>query len=783
MAAQLPEQGSSLLRGVRVVEWSRTNAASYAGRVLAGLGARVVRVVPDGAATPGSPIEAAVRAFFHAGKDEAAVDPLARGEDWQRLLAGADILIEDVSGESSSPESKCIEAAQGEKPSLVCVSITPFGLSGPYAGFRAGDLELAFMCGLAALTPRDIAKPAQGPLPPPLKMPASLISIYAGSSAAAAALTGLYAQRHDAGGAGGGRMDVSMLESLVPTLRRELALQDWAGERANRFMRVWRLAPYGVKPCKDGFVFLQVVEKYHWTALVDMMGRPEWSLDLRYEDADYRFEHRRKLELEMAPWLLEQTKHAFALEAQKRGIPFAPVNEPRDLLRIPQLVDRQFFTAAGGDYPLVLPTAPFQIRSCERAATQLAPVRSAAGETLRGPLTGLRVIDFGHVWAGPYCSALLGDMGAEVIKVESRKRVDIHRRQGPYREGKPGVDRSGVWNAQNRGKQSVTLNLATEAGRELARKLVDKSDVVIENFAPGVMARLGLGYDELAARNPRIVMASLSAFGQEGPQKSYVGYGPSLDAWSGLDWMTAYENGSPNALGGMFPDTSSGLHGAAAILAALESRRATGKGCYIDLSELEVSALLIGDAVSAGVNGGEVALPGNSHPSIFPHGCYACAGDDQWVALSAPDSGSWEGLCIAIGQPGWAEREDMRSSGSRRGHQAVIDEAIRAWAIRKSPAEAMAQLQSHGVSSGVANDAAGVLADAHLAARNFFQEIRHPEAGSQQTYGPIWRHSRFGVPRLRPAPVLGADTDDILGRLLDLSPEAIARLAADEVAY
>jgi benzylsuccinate CoA-transferase BbsF subunit len=413
------------------------------------------------------------------------------------------------------------------------------------------------------------------------------------------------------------------------------------------------------------------------------------------------------------------------------------------------------------------------------------PRRKVSGgeASARAPLAGLRVLDFGHVWAGPYCSALLGDMGAEVIKVESRKRVDIHRRQGPYRGGKPGVDRSGVWNAQNRGKKSVTLNLGTEEGRELARELAEACDVVIENFAPGVMARLGLGYDALAARNPGIVMASLSAFGQEGPQKSYVGYGPSLDAWSGLDWMTAYEGGAPNALGGMFPDTCSGLHGAAAILAALESRRSSGKGCYIDLSELEVSALLIGDAVTEGVNGGDVVLRGNSHPAIFPHGCYACAGDDQWIALSTPDAASWAGLCRAIGRPEWAGRADMQTAAARRAHKAEIDDAIAAWARKIEAADAMAQLQSLGVACGAAHDAAGVFADKQLVARNFFQEVRHPEAGSQNVYGPIWRHSRFDVQRLQPAPALGAHTDDVLVNLLGRTPGQVAQLAADEIAY
>ena len=780
--AQLESRAPSLAH-LRVVERGRGIAAAYCGKVLADFGAQVTRIARPAHADPHRDGPRATRALLDAAKRVIAVDEAsdASREEAAQALRAADIVIDDWTAEERMRAARDTPWLAASNPRAVVVSVTPFGQTGPYAGHRGGDLEVSFLSGLSHLTPRDIAKPANGSLPPPLKMPGSLVSFYAGASAAGAALTGLF--ERDRAGAGVA-VDVSMLEALIPTLRREIALQHYDGETATRFMRVWRLAPYGVKPCKDGFVFLQVVEKYHWEGLVEMMGRPEWALDPQYLDPEHRFQHRHDIEARMAPWLLTQSKAEFAVEAQGRGVPFAPVNEPVDLLRIPQLHERGFFrgVAFEGRAALV-PGTPFVFRRPAPGTTPSRETRAVSRGSGRGPLDGLRVIDFGHVWAGPYCAALLADMGAEVIKVESRHRVDIHRRQGPYPDRKPGLNRSGVWNSQNRGKKSVTLNLSTDEGRRLARELVIASDVVIENFAPGVMKRLGLDYASLSAANPGLVMASLSAFGQEGPQKAYVGYGPSLDAWSGLDFMTAYRDGGPNALGGVFPDTGSAIHGAAAILAALHDRGRTGLGTYIDVSELEVSILLLGDVAAESFNGPAPRRQGNGDAFWFPHGCFACEGEDAWVALSVPDASAWRGLCAAIGRDEWAEDATLAGVEGRIARAPEIEAAIAAGCGRRGAREAMNELQSRGVPAGMANTPRTLLADPHLAARGFFEDVAHPEAGTQPLYGPIWRMGSTAARVQRPAPLIGADTEDVLRDVLGVAPGEIARLAQAQVAY
>lgn len=383
------------------------------------------------------------------------------------------------------------------------------------------------------------------------------------------------------------------------------------------------------------------------------------------------------------------------------------------------------------------------------------------------PLSGIRVVDFGHVWAGPYCAATLADLGAEVIKIESLKRIDVHRRQGPYPGNEPGLNRSGVWNAQNRNKKSVALDLTDDVDCARAKELVRQSDIVIENFSPGVMKKLGLDYDVLRTLRPNIIMASLSAFGQQGPQSKYVGYGPSLDAWSGLCSLNAYADGVPQAIGGMFPDTASALYACFAIIAALERRDATGEGRYIDMSELEVSTLLLADLLVQ-FPGEEIPSDfiGDSDPYCFPQGTYPCDGDDEWIALSVEDDASWQGLCEVLGERAWANDAALRTVEGRRERCQAIDSAIKRWTGARNPRDAFNELQAHNVPAGIALTIPALLEDDQMRAREFFREVEHPEVGRHTIYAPIWRFDGQAG-ETRPAPLLGQDTNDILNRLLD----------------
>lgn len=781
------------LDDVSVIQWGASIACGYAAKMLADLGARVVMVNDLPSVSRNSESVSFLDEYLDRAKEPYVLnlDDAEGHAAFFQLLETADILIEDHSPAQLQSLDLTYSRLSEINPKLVVVSVTPYGQTGPYKDFRAGDLEIAFLSSLAHLTPRDISSTGTDDQTP-LKMPGSLVSIYAGVSTAGAALAALRGRQI---GDRGAHVDVSMLETLIPTLRRELALHQYEGITASRFMRVWKLAPWGVKECKDGHVFLQVVEKHHWQGLVDMMGNPEWALDSCYLDPDYRYEHRTDIEARLAPWLKTQLKKSFAWEAQRRSVPFAPVNTVADIMNIPQLHHRRFFTTsnAANGYPYIALSDPFKVShhmSAFNNEEPQAPTSTAStkneptdGVRRRGPLDGVRILDFGHVWAGPYCAATLADMGADVIKIESEHRIDIHRRQGPYPDKNPGLNRSGVWNSQNRGKRSIALNLSTPQGRELARSLVATSDVVIENFAPGVMQRLGLDYASLCAVKPDIVMASLSAFGQDGPQHQYVGYGPSLDAWAGLDSLTAYKEGPPNALGGIFPDTGSALYGAAAILAALRLRDRTGIGRYIDVSELEVSILLLTDVVLEQINRSDIKAEGNGSTTTFPQGCYRCEGEDHWIALSTPDSASWRGLCSVIDRSDWANDETLNENSGRHARRQEIESSISLWAKGQTAQMAMQHLQSAGVPAGFSHNASSLLSDPHLMARQFFKPVEHPEMGQQSVYGAIWRISDYPDTIHCAAPLLGEHSRQILSERLKLDKHEIDSLIASKVVY
>jgi crotonobetainyl-CoA:carnitine CoA-transferase CaiB-like acyl-CoA transferase len=761
----------------QVLEWGGSLACAYAGKLLVEAGIPVVRVVQPEREPAELKSNPWFEAFLNGGKTTVVLGTESSSQlgELEAHVRGSSLLLVGETG----PESAGLDAALVAK--LATVAITPFGVEGLYAGCRAGDLELSAYSGLSYLTPRDIAKIGDGREQPPLKMPGVLPSIYAGAAGAAACLIALLEPKLFEGR----QLDVSAVETLIPTLRRELALYQYQSVVASRFMRVWQLAPWGVKPCRDGFVFVQVVEEHHWRGLVEMMGSPEWAREERYCDPNYRFEHRHHIEAQMAPWLMQVTKGWFAWECQKRGLPFAPVNTVADVVRIPQLHFRQFFTSARSEQvgPCTVPRLPYVVREAAARGEATNGRRRELPKDPRLPLAGVRVADFGHVWAGPYCTQILADLGAEVIKIESAKRLDIHRRQGPYPGGAPGINASGVWNSQNRGKGSATFDLTTNEGRELAKAFVAHCDVVVENFAPGVMRKLGLDYETLSAMNPSVIMASLSAFGQDGPQKHNVGYGPSLDAWSGLDAQTAYDAAHPGPLGGVFPDTGSAIHGAVAILQGILDRETTGRGRYIDVSELEVSVLLLADLLCEQLGSGAIAAaPGNAHIAHFPYGVFPCAGDDEWIALTVATPGDWAALCALIGEPAWATAPQYATADDRRSRKTRIEAAITAWTAQRSARSCMRALQDAGVRAAVVNKVPDILSDEHLASRGYFQTVNHPVAGPLQVYGSLWKVRGMERHTIRAAPVLGDATDRVLKDMLGYDPEMIEDLKARKIA-
>jgi len=402
----------------------------------------------------------------------------------------------------------------------------------------------------------------------------------------------------------------------------------------------------------------------------------------------------------------------------------------------------------------------------------------------RSALAGVRIADFTWVWAGPYATMLLAYMGAEVIKIESRARVDSAR-LGSITTGQVSgnLDASSVFNNVNLNKLGVALDLSRPKGVELAKRIVRISDVAAENMRPGAMARLGLGYEALVQIKPDIIMLSSSAFGATGPYREYVGYAPHFSAFSGLAYATGYPDGEPNILTGS-TDIRSATTSAFAILAALNYRQRTGQGQHIDLSSSETLSVLIGDAfMDYTMNHRQPSRSGNRDAIMAPHNCYRCKGEDKWVSLAVATDQEWQALCQAMGNPEWARDEFFSDAYSRWQNQEHLDRLIEQWTVNYSHYEVMELLQAAGVAAVPSFNTEELFADPHLKERKAATEVEHPVMGKQVVLNPPWKFSATPAKIERAGPLIGEHNEYVFGQLLGMPQQEIAQLIEDKIIY
>jgi benzylsuccinate CoA-transferase BbsF subunit len=401
----------------------------------------------------------------------------------------------------------------------------------------------------------------------------------------------------------------------------------------------------------------------------------------------------------------------------------------------------------------------------------------------RLPLEGIRVLDFTWAWAGPQATLLLALMGAEVLKVESRHRLDHSRLRslvaGPSMSG---PDASFIFNTLNLNKLSVTLNLSKPEAIQIARSLAKISDVVAQNMRPGVLERLGLGYDDLKKVKPDIIMLSSSAVGSTGPERLYTGYAPTFAAMGGMAYITGRVGGRPAPLMGTI-DLRVGSTGAFAVLAALYHRKMTGEGQHIDLSSAEAVSALMGDAfMDYTMNGRVQERDGNRDRAMAPHAVYRCR-DDKWVSIAVGTEAEWRALCGVIGDARLTRDERFADEFSRWQNQDALDGVIGEWTASRTPIEVMETLQAAGVAAMPVYGGEEIVTDRHVLARGAIEEVEHPLMGKKKVLGPPWRLSKTPARILRHGPLLGEHNDYVLGDLLGMSRDEIARLTAEEVLY
>lgn len=399
-------------------------------------------------------------------------------------------------------------------------------------------------------------------------------------------------------------------------------------------------------------------------------------------------------------------------------------------------------------------------------------------------LKGIRIADFSWVWAGPLATLLLSFMGAEVIKIESQKRID-QTRQGSITTGDSfkGFNASPIFNNANLNKKSVTLDLSRPEGSELAKRIVSVSDVVVENMRPGVMDRLGLGYKDLVKVKPDIIMLSSSGFGSTGPYREYAGYAPIFAAFGGLAHLTGYDDGEPNTMSGVM-DLRVGTVSAFALLSALVHRQKTGEGQYIDLSSSEcVSALVGSELMDYSMNKRSPHRAGNQDTIMAPHNCYRCKGDDKWISIAVATDDEWKSLCCIMGNPSWTKEEAYSNAYNRWVNRTQMDKEISGWTINYTHYELMELLQNAGVAAMPSFSAEEILSDPHVKARGLIHEVEHPVMGKKVVINPSWKLSETPAKIKKASPLLGEHNEEVFGCLLGMPKEEIKKLTDENIIY
>ena len=411
------------------------------------------------------------------------------------------------------------------------------------------------------------------------------------------------------------------------------------------------------------------------------------------------------------------------------------------------------------------------------------------------PLEGIRIIDLTQAWAGTLATCLLADMGADVIKIESRSRPDTWRGRlepelaanGPhgYPDNNPGdkpYNRGALFHGVNRNKKGITLDLTKPEGVVIFKDLVKTGDVVAENFTPRVMGKFGLDYHTLKEVNPSIVMISMPGYGMTGPYRDSRGVGGSIEPMSGMSSLMGYADRPPMNHGTMYPDPIAGMMGAAAILIALHSRKSTGAGQYIDLSQQEATTIFLGEALmDYSMNKRVRQRQGNRHPFMAPHQNYRCRGEDEWIAISITSDKEWAQLVKVMEEPAWAEDEKFETPLARLENEDALNRHIEAWTAGYDKYELMDELQRNGVPAGAVLAPREVVEDLHLEARDAIEEMDYAESHRFKMPGIPWKMSKTPGKIRCPAPRLGQDSESVLSELLNMSHEEYQHLVEKRV--
>ncbi|WP_407185247.1 CaiB/BaiF CoA transferase family protein [Bradyrhizobium centrosematis] len=795
------KKSPGVLSHLRVIEIGSSDASSYCARLFADFGADVQKIEPPGGdrirrTAPLTPKgQSAWFAFLNFNKSSTIIDPAEAGAIARltALIEDCDVLIDGRDVDPADCPPIDIVAIREHHPGLIHLEASWFGRCGPYADFAATDSTIRALAGLIKLI-----GPAEGP---PSHAPDFQTGVLAGLWGFIAAASSVMARMR---GKQGRRWSLSIFESSLALSEYLIFEASAHGDVVRRLglNRFWPVFPAGIYETKSGWLGVTAFTPAQWRAFCDMLGLSELGNNRDLLLGKDRLQDIERIEQQIVPRLQTRTAQQWFTEGLKRKIPIVPVPQMSGLLRdtekksrgaiVPVPLGEEDGLTVGSMQRLTL-TPPRQggrvpalgERQAIANVRRRLPSPSAASDGAgRPPLDGVRVIDFSMGWSGPLCTRILADLGADVIKIESIQRPDWWRgvdRRRAFVEDKM-YERAPCFCIMNRGKRGMTLDLTRPRGLALVKRLLATADIVVDNYSVDVLPKLGLGFDVLRALNPRLVQLSMSAFGADSIYRDCRAYGSTLEQGSGLPTVVGKSDMPPVMSHVAFGDAIGGLNGCAAILIALIWARDTGQGQLIDLAQIE--CMLPFAAPWLTVQSMDSVPPkryGNRHPQFVPHGCFRCAGEDNWLIVAATDNEMWQRLAILIGRRDWAMDASLHSADARRHIEGDIEDAIEAWTRSRDADQSMLELQRVKIASGVARHPVDLLWDPHLSSRAFLQQVERPFIGAHRQPSMPIREGAGPYAIRAAAPTLGQHNSEILTWLLKLSDSDVAELAREGI--
>ncbi|MGK2965131.1 MAG: CaiB/BaiF CoA transferase family protein [Tepidiformaceae bacterium] len=811
------------LDGIRVIDIAN-HRGELGGRLLADLGAEVIKVEPPGGSPSrrmapfrdgreGEPDGSLYWASVSLGKKSVVLDITQDGDraKLRELLAGADIFLESFDPGYLATLGLGYDDVKAANPALVYVSVTPFGQDGPRAHDQATDITLQSAGGLVSLQGDKDRRPI------PVGQP-NQAAFHAGGQAAADAIIALNERRSSGLGQ---YIDVSMQTAMVWTLMNATGYPPNQGTNppGTCEQRVGSsasaLAMFGIDvdmptvwECQDGYL----------TAAfgVGAVGAKSLAAMVTWMDSEgYLDEHKDLTEVNWLMWTVDLLEGRLDIEKPRRLVPLvesfiktrgkmellergvshsiliAPFFSTQDLVEDRQMQERGYWTEIAGvkhPGPMAFTTAydlrpvtPAPSLGADQAVanTPHTPLAPAPTSGLRSnAFKGLKVADFAWVGVGPIIAKALSDHGATVVHVESEGRPDVLRTAPPFKNGQSDLNLSQFQPNFNSSKLGLACNLSAPEGQALAHKLIDWADVVVESFTPGAMARLGLGYDDLSKDRPDLIMLSTCLRGQTGPHRAYAGFGGQGAALGGLHYITGWKDRPPAGPWGAYTDFITPRYGVSLLTAAIWDRARTGKGTFIDLSQVEASIHFMEPQVlDYTVNGRVTEAQEDRNLYSSPNGVFEVVGQGRYVALGCETPAQWRALRGAVAPLapfGDASFDDL---AVRQANADVIDAALRPWFADKDPWKVTADLQAAGVPISVVEFPSDLYEDPQLIHRGFFVTLDHAKMGPTPYDGLVSKFSGMPVGPLGPGPALGQHTDMVLSEILGLSEDEVVELA------